>query len=181
MASFEQTKTEFLAKWAQKEGATTQTVEDMKKAFAGFQGLLKYRGIGDDLSQLDSTLVDHYCEMTEEKGIARVDLERIRGVMMQFVEYAKSQSAAKPAVAKLAVAKSQAQEKPPAAKPKPKKVTMKLGLLIFIDLVWIAAVVYFMFVTPNLSGGLQRTLIAFLAILALILMVGLFRFFRALF
>jgi hypothetical protein len=177
MASFEQTQAEFLAKWAQKEGATTQTVDDMKKAFTGFQGLLKYRGVGNDLSKLDSTLVDHYCEMIEEKGIAPVDLERIRGVMMQFVEYAKSKSAAP----KPLVAKSQAQEKPAAAKPKPKKVTMKLGLLVFIDIAWIVAVVYFMFVTPNLSGSMQRTLIALLAILAVILIAGLYRLFRALF
>jgi hypothetical protein len=50
-----------------------------------------------------------------------------------------------------------------------------------LDLVWIAGVVYFMSVTPSLTGGLQRTLIGLLVILGIILIIGLFRLFRAIF
>ena len=177
MASFEQTQAAFLDKWAKKEGASTQTIEDMKKAFAGLHGLLKYRGIADDLTRIDAALIDHYCSMLEGKGIARVEIEMIRTVMNQFIEFVSaSQQAAKPDDQK-----AKAKEKPKESSGKPKRVTMKLGLLVFLDLVWIAAVLYFMFVTPNLSAGLQRTLIAFLVGLALILIIGLFRLFRAMF
>lgn len=174
MESFEQIQAEFLDIWVKKEGATAQTIEDYKDVLNRFKGLLKYRGLTDNLSRVDASIVDHFGEMLEEKGIARVDLEKIKIMLRQFVEYARAKS-----VAEKAPGPKQKEEPKPAKKERPKKqrVTTKLGLLVFCDLVLIAAVVYFLYVTPNLAPNLFRTLIVVLIASAVFLIIGLYRLF----
>jgi len=176
--SFDQLQGEFLKAWADRVGASQDTRDAYKGIFNRFKGLLKYRGFSGDFAAVDSSILDHFAEILDDKGYPKAKVEEIKSVLVEFLEFAKSKTAPeKPEAAKPAKKK---EKKEPVQSRENSKPIGKLSLIALLILLWIASVILFLYFNPGLSPSLVKPLQLILAFSVLLLIFTIFRIISAL-